>query len=562
MRLLSTHVTDFKSINDSSEVPIDPQVTCLVGKNESGKTAFLEALYKLNPLQGKETAFDDLREYPRKRRHEDRESIPERSPVTARFLLEDEDIAALEAELGAGCFASREISVSRTYGNTLSFSFELEEKSTAHDKAMQKLAELLPKFLYFDSYTTLPGVFSIPYIQSRKPEQLDRDELTAKALLKLAGIDSTEFTVKDYETRRAALEAAAVQITRQAFKYWTQNKKLRVSFDADFQRPAEGEHLPPWLQVRIENTRHGMTLNFDERSAGFVWFFSFFAYFSAYRKAKQKLIILLDEPGLSLHAAGQSDLLDMIDQELAANGHQVIYTSHSPFMLRATQLERARTVEDMEEAGTVVSADIHRNSEETVFPLQAALGHAMAQTLTQGPDTLVVQSASDLIYLQMMSDHLKQQQGRTALNDRWIIVPAGGIEKVPAFVALCGSRLNLAVLVNSMAGGQERLLDPVRLLELGEFTQRSESDLEDLFDEDFYLALLHESGAATLNKATLEGGPRILKRVEAALGRPVDQYRPAAHLLRNQTKWLTRIDTGTLSRFESLFKRVNSLLPS
>jgi predicted ATP-dependent endonuclease of OLD family len=51
MRLLSVRVTDFKSINDATEVAIDPQVTCLVGKNESGKTAFLEALFKrLNSL--------------------------------------------------------------------------------------------------------------------------------------------------------------------------------------------------------------------------------------------------------------------------------------------------------------------------------------------------------------------------------------------------------------------------------------------------------------------------------------------------------------------------------
>ncbi len=573
MRLLSARVTDFKCINDSTEVLIDPQVTCLVGKNESGKTAFLEALHKLNPLQGKDTAFDDLHEYPRARRSEDRESISERSPITARFLLEDEDLQSLEAELGQGAFASREISVSRTYGNTLSFAFELNEamlaqKANAQERAMDLLAARLPRFLYFDSYSTLPGVFSIPYIQGRKLEQLDRNEVTAKALLTLAGIDTTEFSVKAYETRRAALEAAAVHVSKQAFKYWKQNRRLRVSFDADFQRPAEGEHAPPWLQVRVEDTRHGMTLNFDERSTGFVWFFSFFAFFSVYRRMKQKLVILLDEPGLSLHAAGQADLLELIDQELAANGHQVLYTTHSPFMIRAQQLERARTVEDMDDAGTVVSTDIRRNHPETVFPLQAALGYAMARGLALGNDNLIVSNPSDVIYLQMLSDHLKQQQGRTGLSERWVLVPAGGIARVPAFVALYGNRLNVAALLHSVVGGEarddaglgHRLLGTTSLVEIGEFTQRSESDVEDLFDEDFYLALLHESGAGTVNKAALGAGGKIVDRVRAALGRPLDQYRPAAHLLRNQTKLLTRIDTGTLGRFEALFKRLNSLL--
>ncbi len=576
MRLTSAHVRDFKSINDATEVAIDPEVTCLVGKNESGKTAFLEALYKLNPLQGTDTAFDDLSEYPRTRRNEDRESIPERAPITARFVLEDADMAALEAELGAGAFASREITVSRTYGNTLSFAYDLDEAAVSdkgdaasvHDRAMRKLAELLPKFLYFDHYSTLPGRFSVPFIQSRKPEQLDRNQMTAKSMLSLAGVDAAEFTMKAYEQRRAALEAAAVHVSKQAFKYWKQNKQLRVSFDADFQHPPDGEELPPWLHVRIENTRHGMTLNFDERSSGFVWFFSFFAFFSAYRKARQKLVVLLDEPGLGLHAAGQSDLLDMIDAELAGNGHQVIYSTHSPFMIRATQLHRARTVEDAEEAGTVVSSEVRRHHPETVFPLQAALGYAIAQNLTQGPDTLVVRTPSDMIYLQILSDHLRQTQGRTNLSDRWVLVPAGGVENVPAFVALYGNKLNVAALVHGVVSGdnrdaalpEHRLLEATRLVEIGEFSQRKESDIEDLFDEDFYLALLHESGAGTVNKASLPPGPRILERIRAALGRPVDSYRPAAHLLRNQTKLLTRLDTGTLGRFEGLFKRLNALL--
>jgi hypothetical protein len=576
MRLLSAHVTDFKSIHDASEVAMDPEVTCLVGKNESGKTAFLEALYKLNPLQGKDTAFNDLREYPRTRRNEDRESIPERSPINARFLLEDADVEALEALLGPGCMASREISVSRSYGNTLSFGFALDEaalgraggRANAQEQAMEKLAELLPKFLYFDSYSTLPGSFSIPYIQGRRIEQLDRDEATAKALLGLAGVDAADFTVKEYETRRAALEAAALQVSRQAFRYWRQNRQLRVSFDADFQRPAEGELAPPWLQMRIEDARHGMTLNFDERSTGFVWFFSFFAYFSAFRKSRQKVIILLDEPGLSLHAAGQSDLLDLIDQELAASGHQVIYTTHSPFMIRASQLHRARTVEDMGAAGTVVSGDIDRNDAETVFPLHASLGHSLAQTLCCGADNLIVESPSDVIYLQVMSDHLKQQQGRTGLHDRWTLVPGGGAGRVPAVVALYGNRSNVVVLLGApVAGGQgsatsleRRLLEANRLVEIGEFTQRPDSGLEDLFDEDFYLSLANESGAASVTKAALGSGTRLLERMASAAGRPVDPFRPAAHMLRNQVKWLTRIDTATLGRFEALFKRLNSLL--
>src|SRR5690348_16019913 len=48
MKLLEARVTNYKNIEDSGPVTVD-RITCLVGKNESGKTTFLEALYKLSP---------------------------------------------------------------------------------------------------------------------------------------------------------------------------------------------------------------------------------------------------------------------------------------------------------------------------------------------------------------------------------------------------------------------------------------------------------------------------------------------------------------------------------
>ena len=100
-----------------------------------------------------------------------------------------------------------------------------------------------------------------------------------------------------------------------------------------------------------------MTTNFGERSGGFVWFFSFVAAFSELRDA-ERLVLLLDEPGLSLHAAGQADLLRYLDEQLAGGHpgehpgeHRVVYTTHSPFMVDATRPHRVRTVEDVEGGG-------------------------------------------------------------------------------------------------------------------------------------------------------------------------------------------------------------------
>lgn len=65
MKLTSFQVREYQSVWDSGEIEIG-DVTCLVGKNEAGKTALLQALYKINPIIPDHANFDVTDEYPRK----------------------------------------------------------------------------------------------------------------------------------------------------------------------------------------------------------------------------------------------------------------------------------------------------------------------------------------------------------------------------------------------------------------------------------------------------------------------------------------------------------------
>ena len=94
----------------------------------------------------------------------------------------------------------------------------------------------------------------------------------------------------------------------------------------------------PIFHIRVMNRRHRVSVSFDERSRGFVWFFSFLAYFSELEETNTNdLVLLLDEPGLALHATAQNDLLRYMEEKLAPE-HQVIYTTHSPFMIYSEHL--------------------------------------------------------------------------------------------------------------------------------------------------------------------------------------------------------------------------------
>lgn len=110
----------FRSFTEPQTMTVEPDVTCLVGKNESGKTTILEALHRLNPANTA-TTFDVPVEYPRRRLARDRrkEELEEVEPITGVFSLETPDFAAVERVLGFPPPPRTRVSASRTYSNEL-----------------------------------------------------------------------------------------------------------------------------------------------------------------------------------------------------------------------------------------------------------------------------------------------------------------------------------------------------------------------------------------------------------------------------------------------------------
>jgi predicted ATP-dependent endonuclease of OLD family len=121
-------------------------------------------------------------------------------------------------------------------------------------------------------------------------------------------------------------------------------------------------------------------------------------------------------------------LLRFIDERLAPR-HQVTYTTHSPFMIQADRLDRVRTVQDVDHEATKISTEVFRTDSGTVFPLQAAIGYDLAQTLFVGPHNLLAEGPSDLLYLQLLNEALAAR-GMGRLDERWVKVPVGGADKL------------------------------------------------------------------------------------------------------------------------------------
>ena len=162
-------VRKFRSIENSGTVRFEPDVTCLVGKNESGKTAFLEALHQANPSGGPGRGFDELRDYPRRLRGRDRAQIAGTAPIAATFELDDADLEALARHRGGEAPAAKEVTLAQAGGETLGAKEITVERTYAGQRRLvagdeevggEQAALLegrLPRFLYFDGYSVLPG---------------------------------------------------------------------------------------------------------------------------------------------------------------------------------------------------------------------------------------------------------------------------------------------------------------------------------------------------------------------------------------------------------------------
>ena len=142
MRFRTVRVTKFQSIQDSTEFEIG-SVTCLVGKNESGKTAILRSIYRLNPITQTGTEFVAAHDYPRSEfvsyeADVEAKRIEPANVVHATFGLELEDVSAISDRFGADCLPSTDspvIALSRGYDNVLRIQdFPIDTLSALHHR--------------------------------------------------------------------------------------------------------------------------------------------------------------------------------------------------------------------------------------------------------------------------------------------------------------------------------------------------------------------------------------------------------------------------------------------
>lgn len=339
-----------------------------------------------------------------------------------------------------------------------------------HDETLAILAERKPVFILFNNYFKVKPSVHLQHLAQRTEQNLLDDEyydygnlrllkllgFTARQLSDLGNTQSPSINdtqaLKDYkdklDSRSYQLNAASVRLTEEIRTVWMPNPdrpeadKLKVTADGQY------------LKVVVEDDI-GVDIELDQRSEGFQWLVSFFVVFFAEAMDKHKnAILLLDEPGMSLHALKQRDFRDTISRLSQKN--QTIYTTHSPFLVGPDELDIVKVVEmKNRREGTKVHTTLSSSDPAGLLPLQEALGYDLAQSLFSQQRNLILEGLTDYWYIEATAELLRAAKIEN-LNEKIALVFANSAGKVVYYATiLFAHNLKVAALLDSDAAGDQ-----------------------------------------------------------------------------------------------------------
>jgi hypothetical protein len=384
--------------------------------------------------------------------------------------------------------------------------------------ARQKVVEALPKFVYYSQYGNLDSEIYLPQVidnlnRARRREIRGRDAAKAKTLkvlfdfVKLSPTEILELgrerepqqmhpnalapTQEEIDTvarrkreRDILFHAAANELTSKFRDWWKRGTYI-------FQFSGDGSYFRIWVSDELRTEQ----VELEYRSSGLQWFFSFFLVFLAERGDEhQGAILLLDEPGVTLHPLAQEDLFRFFVGLAASN--QIMYTSHSAHLVDPDRLSDVRVVYVNDKGATVVSANLRASEVDprrtkSIYPVDAALGLSVSRTLLHYADMTIVEGTSDQFYMSYIKTRLIGE-GRITPSREHLFVSAGGAKATATTASILGTspdNLPTVILDGDGPGLQaKRLLEQGlyatlqdRLLLTDAFSGMAASEVEDLF---------------------------------------------------------------------------------
>lgn len=395
------------------------------------------------------------------------------------------------------------------------------QSNSKSDEVLKILDKRTPVFILFNNYFRVNPSIHLEHLAQRIEQNLLDDEYYDygnECLLKLLGFTARDLAnlgntpspkqnnseaLKEYkdklDTRSYQLNAASVRLTNEIRTVWMPNPerpeadKLKVTADGQY------------LKVVVEDDL-GVDIELDQRSEGFQWLVSFFVVFFAEAMDKhENAILLLDEPGMSLHGLKQRDFRLTVSR--LADKNQTLFTTHSPFLVGPDELDLVRVVEMKNRTeGTKVHTTLSSSDPAGLLPLQEALGYDLASSLFSQQRNLILEGITDYWYIESTADLLREDK-IVDLNDKIALVFANCAGKVVYYATILHAHnLKVAALLDSDAAGdqaakQENLVHALgnkNILRTKDYCKNvAKAEIEDLLRETLIKIVTTEFGKDT-----------------------------------------------------------------
>jgi len=444
---------------------------------------------------------------------------------------------------------------------------------TDNKDARQLVLNSLLSFVYYSNYGNLDSEIYLPHvIENMKREDLGAKEAaktrTLRVLFEFVDLSPEEILELGRETmpvnrqptaaeiqanaekkkeREILLQSASSMLTER-FREWWRQGEYRIRFQAD------GNHFRIW----VSDDRRPEEIELEGRSAGLQWFLSFYLVFLVESlEGHQGSMLLLDEPGHSLHPLAQKDLSDFF--ESLAETNQLMYTTHSPFLVDPDHLDRVKAVYVDEHGATLVSANLRAGEAKpaqtgSIYPVHAALGLSVSETLLQGCQPIIVEGSSDQYYLSTIKNFLIAE-GAIAPKRELVFMPAGGAKGVAAIVSIVAAKDESLpyVLIDSDEQGRnamKKLADGLysgtkeKLIDAESICAISGAEIEDLFPQEMiataFAKYFRAAGDEEFDESVVKGEP-IVPQIETFAARNNIELKKG---------WKAELATAVKSRFQ------------
>jgi predicted ATP-dependent endonuclease of OLD family len=451
MKLKKVEIRNFRSIIELDLI-IDKNITTLVGANEHGKSNILEALTLLNPEKDFDITRDKRIDANAKRycpsvkfffeidsteKKIIQESAQSKYPA---IIIQGEDGATTEGK------PEKEIKLKDITQDIEYERFVKQEDDKEYyrlnvpDEDIKKavydfLSEEAPaRIVYFDEFNDrLESI--IPKAEIENPES----NSIIQGLLKVCELQGKEDKIftDDIEIIKL-LDSAPEKITKAVKNAWFQG--LNDHINIKIKQDSKGENLLVYIEDK--NT----FVDFKSRSRGFKWFFSFFLKYRAHHDGDLKnSIFLIDEPGLFLHPKGQKDLLQYLER--LGKNNQIVYSTHSPFMINRLKANRVRVVEKKQREGTIINS---KGFTANWRHMRTSLGMVLSDSFYFADKTLLVEGPEDVIYILSLLQYFSNKESYEIDVNLLSVMDAGGAPELPAMARIIkGEDRPLVVLIDS-----------------------------------------------------------------------------------------------------------------